>query len=50
MSGTGARFIAAGYATPKPFITIAGKTIVQHILEMCPEIEPFWTFTVNKKK
>lgn len=46
MSGTGARFIAAGYATPKPFITIAGKTIVQHILEMYPGWEDI-LFIVN---
>ncbi len=36
MSGIGARFIAAGYRSPKPLIEVAGKPVIQHILEMYP--------------
>ena len=34
MSGMGTRFVVAGYETPKPLIEIAGKPIIQHVLEM----------------
>ena len=34
MSGMGTRFVMAGYETPKPLIEIAGKPIIQHVLEM----------------
>ena len=36
MTGKGNRFKAAGYKDLKPFISVAGKPIIQHILEMYP--------------
>lgn len=36
MTGKGTRFKAAGYSELKPFIPVAGKTIIEHILEMYP--------------
>ena len=46
MSGAGSRFIAAGYQLPKPLIEIAGKPIIQHVLEMYPNWEEI-LFIVN---
>jgi NDP-sugar pyrophosphorylase family protein len=39
MSGIGKRFIDAGYEVPKPLIKVGGKTIIQHVLEMFPNID-----------
>lgn len=36
MSGAGRRFIEAGYKDPKPFIRIAGKPMIQYVVEMYP--------------
>lgn len=36
MSGKGSRFLAAGYEELKPFISVAGKPIISHILDMYP--------------
>lgn len=33
MAGEGSRFINAGYTTPKPFIDVAGKTMIERVLE-----------------
>lgn len=33
MAGRGQRFIDAGYATPKPFILIDGRPMIQHVFE-----------------
>ncbi len=33
MAGEGARFTVAGYARPKPFIDVDGKTMIQRVLE-----------------
>lgn len=46
MSGTGERFITAGYHLPKPLIEVAGKPIIQHVLEMYPNWENI-LFIVN---
>ena len=46
MSGAGSRFNAAGYDLPKPLIEIAGKPIIQHVLEMYPNWEEI-LFIVN---
>jgi NDP-sugar pyrophosphorylase family protein len=46
MSGMGNRFIAAGYGLPKPLIEVAGKPIIQHVLEMYPNWENI-LFIVN---
>ncbi len=39
MSGLGKRFINHGYNTPKPLITVDGKPIIEHVVELFPEIE-----------
>ncbi len=36
MSGTGARFLAAGYTRPKPLIEVEGRPIIAHVLDMFP--------------
>ncbi len=36
MSGTGARFIKAGYSEPKPLIKINGKAIIEHVIALFP--------------
>ncbi len=33
MAGLGSRFIKAGYKTPKPFIDVTGKPMIQRVLE-----------------
>jgi NDP-sugar pyrophosphorylase family protein len=33
MAGEGARFVRAGYKEPKPFINVAGKSMIQRVLE-----------------
>lgn len=33
MAGLGSRFITAGYTKPKPFIDVAGKTMIERVLE-----------------
>ncbi len=33
MAGAGSRFVVAGYHTPKPFIPIKGKAMVEHVIE-----------------
>jgi NDP-sugar pyrophosphorylase family protein len=48
MSGLGTRFIEKGYATPKPLIPVAGKPMVQHVIEMFPGIEQV-LFIVNEE-
>jgi NDP-sugar pyrophosphorylase family protein len=46
MSGTGQRFIKAGYKDPKPLIEIEGKPIIQHVVERFPD-EKGVTFICN---
>jgi len=36
MSGEGNRFKAAGYETPKPLLTIEGRPLIAHVLDMFP--------------
>src|ERR1700733_6903267 len=36
MSGSGARFIRAGYDVPKPLIEVEGKPIIAHVVDMFP--------------
>lgn len=33
MAGAGSRFVKAGYKDPKPFIDVAGKTMIERVLE-----------------
>ena len=47
MSGMGTRFLEKGYALPKPLITISGKPMIQHVVEMFPGVEET-LFIVNK--
>lgn len=48
MSGTGNRFIQAGYSTPKPLIVIDGKPIIEHVCDLFPGEEKF-SFICNSK-
>ena len=48
MSGLGTRFIEKGYSTPKPLIPVAGKPMIQHVIEMYPGIEQV-LFIVNEE-
>ncbi len=36
MSGTGQRFLAAGYSRPKPLIEVEGRPIIAHVVDMFP--------------
>lgn len=36
MSGTGQRFLDAGYKIPKPLIEVDGKTIIEHVVDLFP--------------
>ena len=38
MAGAGSRFTKAGYTLPKPFIDVAGKMMIERVLEnlSCP--------------
>ncbi len=38
MSGIGKRFIDAGYSDPKPLIEVDGITIIEHVLNLFPEV------------
>ena len=37
MSGFGERFRARGFNVPKPLIPVAGRPIIEHVLEMYPD-------------
>lgn len=39
MSGLGKRFLDAGYTTPKSFIEVDGKPMVQHVVELFPGVK-----------
>lgn len=41
MSGTGQRFINAGYKTLKPLIEVDGKPIIEHVVNLFPNEENF---------
>lgn len=47
MSGFGERFRRAGYDVPKPLITVDGKPIIQHVVEMFPGATDI-TFICNR--
>ena len=46
MSGTGDRFVRAGYAVPKPLIEVDGKPMIEHVVRMFPG-ESGFTFICN---
>lgn len=48
MSGTGSRFVAAGYSEPKPLIIIDNKPIIEHVCDLFPG-ETKFTFICNSK-
>ena len=48
MSGTGKRFVDAGYESPKPLIVIDGKPIIEHVCDLFPGEDKF-TFICNSK-
>ena len=47
MSGAGKRFKDKGFVIPKPLIQISGRPMVQHVVEMFPDIEEV-LFIVNR--
>jgi len=36
MSGTGERFLKAGYTVPKPLLRVDGKLVIEHVVDMFP--------------
>jgi NDP-sugar pyrophosphorylase family protein len=48
MTGMGRRFLEAGYAEPKPLINIAGKPMIQYVVEMYPDVENILFICNNK--
>ena len=36
MSGSGTRFLKAGYTVPKPLIEVDGKPLIEHVVNMYP--------------
>jgi NDP-sugar pyrophosphorylase family protein len=47
MSGTGKRFVDAGYKEPKPLIEVDGKPIIAHVLDIFPGVNDV-TFICNE--
>lgn len=47
MSGTGKRFVDAGYLTPKPLIEVDGKPMVEHVVNLFPGLSKI-TFICNE--
>jgi NDP-sugar pyrophosphorylase family protein len=41
MSGTGSRFMKAGYKMPKPLIEVHGKPIIEHVVNLFPGEDDF---------
>lgn len=48
MSGTGKRFLDAGYLEPKPLILVDGMPIIEHVVNMFPG-ESAFTFICNRE-
>lgn len=48
MSGTGQRFVKAGYKDPKPLIRIDGRPMIEHVVNMFPRESDF-IFICNDK-
>lgn len=48
MSGSGKRFVEAGYKDPKPLIEVDGKPIIAHVLDMFPGVTNV-TFICNEE-
>lgn len=48
MSGLGKRFINAGYKDPKPLISVDGKPIIEHVVNLFPG-ETKFTFVCNEE-
>ena len=48
MSGLGKRFVEAGYALPKPMISVDGFPMIKHVVDLFPNIENI-TFICNEQ-
>jgi len=48
MSGSGSRFVKAGYKDIKPLIEVDGKTIIEHVIDIFPGEEDF-IFICNRE-
>lgn len=49
MAGAGSRFAKAGYTTPKPFIDVLGRPMIEHVLENLVVPEARFILTVRKE-
>lgn len=49
MAGLGKRFVEAGFPTPKPFIDVLGKPMIQHVLENLLVKEARFTLIARKE-
>ena len=47
MAGTGQRFVAAGYADPKPLVRVNGKMIIEYVCEMFDRANDEFIFICN---
>lgn len=47
MAGKGSRFTEAGYTIPKPFLPVAGKPMIQRVVENLPPADR-WVFVVER--
>jgi NDP-sugar pyrophosphorylase family protein len=48
MSGSGDRFLRAGYSTPKPLIEVEGKPMIEHVVGLFPGEKNF-LFITNRR-
>lgn len=48
MSGSGQRFVDAGYKVPKPLIEVDGRPMIEHVVDLFPD-EPIVKFICNDR-
>jgi NDP-sugar pyrophosphorylase family protein len=48
MSGSGQRFKDQGFNLPKPLISISGRPMIQHVIDMFPGVDDV-LFIVNQE-
>lgn len=49
MAGSGERFVAAGYAAPKPIISVGGRFIIDYVCDMFDRDNDSFIFVCNEK-
>lgn len=50
MAGRGSRFLEAGYSEPKPFIDVAGRAMILHVVENLTPYEPYRFIFLARKE